>query len=299
MMNACVETTRPFGVKTMVSLNAIMVDGTGMCGSCRVTVGSEIKFACVDGPDFDGHQVDFKELMLRQKRFKGEEAAANTDYAHVCNVEKVLFEQGKHNYKKYKDLAPLATKMPERDPLERSRNFKEVNLGYSMADALAEAERCIMCSKAACIAGCPVGIDIPRFIRHLLVRDIDGAQAVINESNLFPSVCGRVCPQESQCEAQCVVGRKLESVAIGRLERFVGDNARPQKVGAAALRTPSSARWRSSAPDPRAWRWRRTCGATAATSPSTRRCTWSAACCSTASRRSACRATSSAARSTT
>jgi homotetrameric NADPH-dependent glutamate synthase len=228
MMNACVETTRPFGVKTMVSLNAIMVDGTGMCGSCRVTVGKEVKFACVDGPDFDGHQVDFKELMLRQKRFKGEESAASSDYAHVCQVEKTLFEQNKKNYKKYKDLAPHATPMPERDPLERSRNFKEVNLGYSMADALAEAERCIMCSKPACIEGCPVGIDIPRFIKHLLVRDIDGALAVINESNLLPSICGRVCPQESQCEAQCVVGRKLESVAIGRLERFVGDNAHPR-----------------------------------------------------------------------
>ena len=230
MMNACVETTRPYGVKTMVSLNAIMVDGTGMCGSCRVTVGDEIKFACVDGPDFDGHQVDFKELMLRQKRFKGEESTANTDYAHVCQVEKTLFEQNKRNYKKYKDLAPHATKMPERDALERSRNFKEVNLGYSMADALAEAERCIMCSKPACIEGCPVSIDIPRFIRHLLVRDVDGALAVINESNLLPSICGRVCPQESQCEAQCVVGRKLESVAIGRLERFVGDNARPRQA---------------------------------------------------------------------
>jgi len=230
MMNACVEVTRPFGVKTMVSLNAIMVDGTGMCGSCRVTVGNEIKFACVDGPDFDGHQVDFKELMLRQKRFKGEEATASTDYAHVCHVEKVLFEQGKTNYKKYKDLAPHATKMPERDPLERSRNFKEVNLGYSMADALAEAERCIMCSKAACVEGCPVSIDIPRFIRHVLVRDLEGALSVINESNLLPSICGRVCPQESQCEAQCVVGRKLESVAIGRLERFVGDNAPRRKV---------------------------------------------------------------------
>ncbi len=230
MMNACVETTRPFGVKTMVSLNAIMVDGTGMCGSCRVTVGEEIKFACVDGPDFDGHQVDFKELLLRQKRFKGEEATANTDYAHVCQVEKVLFDENKHNYKKYKDLAPLATKMPERDPLERSRNFKEVNLGYSMADALAEAERCIMCSKAACVAGCPVSIDIPGFIKHLLVRDIEGALAVINQSNLMPSICGRVCPQESQCEAQCVVGRKLESVAIGRLERFVGDSAKPRKA---------------------------------------------------------------------
>jgi NADPH-dependent glutamate synthase beta subunit-like oxidoreductase len=77
--------------------------------------------------------------------------------------------------------------MPERDPLERSRNFKEVNRGYSLADALAEAERCIMCSKPACVAGCPVSIDIPRFIRHLLVRDVDGALGVINESNLFPS----------------------------------------------------------------------------------------------------------------
>src|SRR5512137_2099634 len=234
MMNACVETTRPFGVKTMVSLNAIMVDGTGMCGSCRVTVGNEIKFACVDGPDFDGHQVDFKELMLRQKRFKGEESTANTDYAHVCEVDKQLFADGKRNYKKFKDLPPHAVKMPERDALERSRNFKEVNLGYSMADALAEAERCIMCTKPTCIEGCPVGIDIPRFIRHLLVRDLDGALGVINESNLFPSVCGRVCPQESQCEAQCQVGRNkktpMESVAIGRLERFIGDNAPPAKA---------------------------------------------------------------------
>jgi homotetrameric NADPH-dependent glutamate synthase len=239
MMNACVETTRPSGVKTMVSLNAIMVDGTGMCGSCRVTVGGEIKFACVDGPDFDGHQVDFKELLLRQRRFKGEESKASEDYAHVCNVEKQLFDEGKRNYKKYKDLPPHAVKMPERDALERSRNFKEVNLGYSMADALAEAERCIQCSKPTCIEGCPVGIDIPRFIRHLLVRDMDGALAVINESNLFPSVCGRVCPQESQCEAQCVVAKNkklpMESVAIGRLERFVGDNAHAPKAAPPAL----------------------------------------------------------------
>jgi len=230
MMNACAETSRPFGVKTMVSLNAIMVDGTGMCGSCRVTVDGEVKFACVDGPDFDGHQVDFRELMLRQKRFKGEEQEANDDYARVCHVEEVLFKQDKKNYKKYKDLAPLATKMPERDAGERARNFKEVNLGYAMADAIAEAERCIMCSKPACVEGCPVSIDIPRFIKHILVRDIDGARDVINESNLLPSICGRVCPQESQCEAQCVVGRKLESVAIGRLERFVGDNAGPRKT---------------------------------------------------------------------
>jgi len=234
MMSACVETTRPYGVKTMVSLNAIMVDGTGMCGSCRVSVDGEVKFACVDGPDFDGHRVDFKELLLRQKRFKGEESRASAEYAHVCNVEKVLFEQEKRNYKKLKELSQNAVKMPERNAQERSRNFKEVNLGYSLQDALEEAERCIQCAKPACISGCPVSIDIPRFIRHLLVRDLDGALGAINESNLFPSVCGRVCPQESQCEAQCIIGKnkkqEMEPVAIGRLERFVGDNARAPKA---------------------------------------------------------------------
>ena len=230
MMNACVETTRPFGAKTMVSLNAIMVDGTGMCGSCRVTVDGQVRFACVDGPDFDGHQVDFKELIARQKRFKGQEAKANSDYEHVCNLEKTLFEDEKRSYKKLTALEPTQTPMPERDAFERARNFKEVNLGYDLADALEEAERCIQCKKPTCISGCPVSIDIPRFIRHLIVRDLDGALDVINESNLFPSVCGRVCPQETQCEAQCVIARKMEPVAIGRLERFVGDHARPPTV---------------------------------------------------------------------
>jgi homotetrameric NADPH-dependent glutamate synthase len=232
MMSACVETTRPFGVKTMVSLNAIMVDGTGMCGSCRVSVGKEVKFACVDGPDFDGHQVDFKELLTRQKRFKGQEAAASEDYAHVCNLEKQLFEEEKHNYKKIRDLVPHQTKMPERDAKVRAGTFDEVNLGYSLADALKEAERCIQCAKPTCIAGCPVQIDIPRFIRHVLVRDLDGALAVINEASIFPSVCGRVCPQETQCEAQCIIAKKVESVGIGRLERFVGDHARSRPVSA-------------------------------------------------------------------
>jgi glutamate synthase (NADPH) small chain len=234
MMNACVETTRPFGVKTMVSLNTIMVDGTGMCGSCRVTVGGEVKFACVDGPDFDGHQVDFKELLTRQRRFKRQETQANEDFDHVCQVEKTLIIDGKRNYKKFSALEAEQVKMPERDAHERAQNFKEVNLGYSIADALREAERCIQCAKPTCIAGCPVGIDIPTFIRKVLVRDVDGALETIYQSSIFPSICGRVCPQETQCEAQCILvrnkGRKLEAVGIGRLERFVGDHAHPPKA---------------------------------------------------------------------
>ena len=228
MMHACTDTSRPFGVKTMVSLNTIMVDGTGMCGSCRVTVDGEVKFACVDGPDFDGHKVDFKELHARQKRFKKQEQQAIDDVAHVCNVEEQLFAQGKRTYKKYSALERTQVKMPERDPSERAGSFAEVNLGYSYAAALREAERCIQCINPTCIDGCPVSIDIPRFIRHLLVRDLEGAVSAIHESSIFPSVCGRVCPQESQCEAQCVlIKAKMEPVAIGRLERFVGDNAPP------------------------------------------------------------------------
>ncbi|MBK1722308.1 NADPH-dependent glutamate synthase [Thiocystis violacea] len=230
MMNACVETTRPFGVKTMVSLNTIMVDGTGMCGSCRVSIDGQTRFACVDGPDFDGHQVDFAELMARQLRFRNEEARAREDYAHICQLERALFEEEKRNYKKIKDLAPKQTPMPERDPRERARHFQEVNLGYELEMALREAERCLQCAKPKCVAGCPVQIDIPGFIRHLLVRDIDGAAAVIRQSNAFPSICGRVCPQETQCEAQCIITAKVEPVAIGRLERFVGDHAGRPRV---------------------------------------------------------------------
>jgi homotetrameric NADPH-dependent glutamate synthase len=231
MMQACTETTRPYDVKTLVSLNTVMVDGTGMCGSCRVTVGGTVKFACVDGPDFDAHQIDFAELMARQKRFEREETKAREDQAHVCSLEQKLIVDGKRTYKKYAALERHQVKMPERDPIERSQHFGEVNLGYGWAAALREAERCIQCAKPTCIDGCPVSIDIPRFIRHLLVRNVDAAVEAIHESSIFPSVCGRVCPQERQCEAQCVlVKAKMEPVAIGRLERFVGDHALPAKV---------------------------------------------------------------------
>lgn len=234
MMHACVETTRPYGVKTMVSLNTIMVDGTGMCGSCRVTVDGTVKFACVDGPDFDGHAVDFVELKARQKRFHDEEKRANADHDHVCNLEKVLIIDGKRTYKKMNQVTRHQTPMPERNAQERAANFKEVNLGYDLEDALLEAERCLQCRKPTCTAGCPVGVDIPGFIRNLLVRNLDGAIAAINESSLFPSICGRVCPQESQCEQSCLLSNQMEPVAIGRIERFIGDHARPAKVVAPA-----------------------------------------------------------------
>ncbi|MDR3326364.1 MAG: NADPH-dependent glutamate synthase [Rhodospirillaceae bacterium] len=230
MMQACAETTRPYNVRTMVSLNTIMVDGTGMCGSCRVTVNGQIKFACIDGPDFDGHKVDFVELHARQKRFKKEEIRANENLTHICNLEKKLFTDGKRTYKKISELSPYQHKMPERNAAERSTNFKEVNLGYSMDDACQEAERCIQCHRPTCMSECPVSIDIPQFIRHLLVRNVNAALETIYESSIFPSICGRVCPQESQCEAKCVLSRNMEPVAIGRLERFIGDNAIPTKV---------------------------------------------------------------------
>jgi glutamate synthase (NADPH/NADH) small chain len=225
MMKACAALTRASGVPTLASINTLMVDGTGMCGACRVTVGGQIRFACVDGPDFDAHAVDFEELLARQGRFAREEARATEDYAHLCQVEHQLFELGAHEYKKIKSLAPYQAPMPERDATERVRHFEEVGLGYSLADALSEAERCIQCTRAPCVGGCPVGVDIPGFIRHVLVRDFDAALEVIHRTNAFPSICGRVCPQESQCEAHCIVGKKLEPVGIGRLERFVGDRA--------------------------------------------------------------------------
>ncbi len=226
MMRACAEVTRGPGVPTSVSLNSIMVDGTGMCGSCRVSVDGVTRFACVDGPDFDAHQVDFDELASRQRRFVHDERRARDDYEHRCAVEQQLFVDGRRTYKKLREIEPTKVPMPERDAAARSRTFDEVSLGYSLSEALREAERCLQCSRPTCISGCPVSVDIPRFIRHLLVKDVDGALAVIRETNVLPSVCGRVCPQESQCESQCVIGRKLEPVAIGRLERFVGDHGR-------------------------------------------------------------------------
>lgn len=114
-------------------------------------------------------------------------------------------------------------KMPELDPEERIHHFNEVSTGYTLEMALEEAERCIDCKNPTCIKGCPVGVKINEFIKAIKEKDLMHAYELIQQTNAFPSVCGRVCPQESQCEAKCVRGIKGEPVAIGRLERFVGD----------------------------------------------------------------------------
>ncbi|MGC8719052.1 MAG: NADPH-dependent glutamate synthase [Thermodesulforhabdaceae bacterium] len=113
--------------------------------------------------------------------------------------------------------------MPAQDPVARRRNFDEVALGYTEELALTEANRCLQCKNAPCVEGCPVGVLIPQFIKALREGDMEGAVRAMKEKNSLPAVCGRVCPQEVQCEAKCVRGKKGEPVAIGRLERFVGD----------------------------------------------------------------------------
>lgn len=117
------------------------------------------------------------------------------------------------------------TPVRELDPVVRARNFEEVNCGYTEPEAILESERCLFCPDPKCIAGCPVNINIPDFIQKIGEKDYRGAYDVITGTNLLPAVCGRVCPQENQCEGVCVVGESLVPVAIGRLERFVGDLA--------------------------------------------------------------------------
>ena len=117
------------------------------------------------------------------------------------------------------------TAMPEQEPAARAKNFAEVACGYSLDDALREAERCLLCPDQPCVRGCPVAIAIPDFIKKIAEKNFHGAYDVITDTNLLPAVCGRVCPQETQCEGVCTVGDALEPVAIGRLERFIGDMA--------------------------------------------------------------------------
>ncbi|MDR1534752.1 MAG: NADPH-dependent glutamate synthase [Planctomycetota bacterium] len=217
MMRAVAETTRPFKVKTIVSLNSIMIDGTGMCGGCRVEVGGETKFTCVDGPEFDAHQVNFALLLSRLSPYRTREAESYRRHREPEEAE----------VKK----APGRVPMPEQPPLVRAGNFNEVALGYQAEMARSEAARCLQCKKAPCAGGCPVNVDIPAFIREIRDSRFAAAARILKRTNNLPAVCGRVCPQETQCEARCVLGRKGEPVAIGRLERFAADAEAAQGGG--------------------------------------------------------------------
>ncbi|NLW35206.1 bifunctional dihydroorotate dehydrogenase B NAD binding subunit/NADPH-dependent glutamate synthase [Syntrophorhabdus aromaticivorans] len=212
MMMAVANTTKPYNLKTIVSLNTIMVDGTGMCGCCRATIGGETRFVCVDGPEFDGHQVDFKELVARQKMYNREERRAMWD--HQCKME---FQAKQLKKTKRRE------RMPEQDPKKRIQNFNEVALGYTRENAIREANRCLSCKNMPCVEGCPVNVKIPDFIKKVKEGDFMGAIHIIKGTNALPAVCGRVCPQETQCEQRCILGKKGEPIAIGRLERFCAD----------------------------------------------------------------------------
>ncbi len=129
-------------------------------------------------------------------------------------------------------MADKKVKVPvrEQEPKVRATNFEEVCYGYNMEEAMLEAQRCLNCKNPRCVAGCPVGINIPAFIQNVKVGEIEEAAKVIAQSSSLPAVCGRVCPQESQCEGQCIMGMKNDSVSIGKLERFVADWSRKNKI---------------------------------------------------------------------
>lgn len=231
-----------YGVPNDVSLNTIMVDGTGMCGACRLTIGGKTRFVCIDGPEFNGDEVDWNEMMSRMKTFKGEEAEEMQHYAdHVGNIHV------KNNQKEvdftHVDISKLTSeeplkakdrmkiprvKMPELDPVYRATTrTEEVNIGLTPEMAVREAQRCLNCKHPSCVEGCPVNINIPGFIKEIEKGEFLKAASILKETSALPAVCGRVCPQEKQCESRCIHHKmNSEPVAIGYLERFAADYER-------------------------------------------------------------------------
>lgn len=243
MMKFVALTTKKYNIPTEASLNTIMVDGTGMCGACRVTVGGKTKFVCVDGPEFDAHQVDFDEMLSRLRQYKTEETNASlqdtnaprtnlpTDYQlEAGTAHDVPPFEGKAKER----VAIPRVKMNELAPHERIHSlYAEVNQGLTFEQAVTEAHRCLNCKNPTCVEGCPVNINIPGFIKQLEFGNVLGAAQIIAESSTLPAVCGRVCPQEKQCESKCIhLKMGHEPVAIGYLERFVADNAPKAEAGA-------------------------------------------------------------------
>lgn len=262
MMKFCCLLTKKYNIPTDVSLNTIMVDGTGMCGACRVSVGGKTKFVCVDGPEFDGHQVDFDEMMKRMKAFSAEEKAAMEAFQNSPSAKRFVPTE-KHNtempecptdssesatsestrdslwrielrkaMKPKERMAIERVEMPEMEAKLRAAELKEeVNMGLSFDQAKQEAKRCLDCNNPGCVTGCPVNIDIPSFVKNIEVGNITEAAKVLRKYSALPAVCGRVCPQEKQCESKCIhlkTGGK--AVAIGYLERFAADNADKKKL---------------------------------------------------------------------
>ncbi|MCK5780652.1 MAG: NADPH-dependent glutamate synthase [Psychrilyobacter sp.] len=210
MMKFAAMLTKKLEIPTTVSMNPLMVDGTGMCGACRVVIDGVVKFACVDGPEFDGHKVNFDEAQnrLRLRRENKLEHGENKN----CPIEHVEITDPK------KRVQPSIL-----EATSRSQCFEEVNLGFSLDEAVREAKRCLVCKNPRCVPACPVGIDIPGFIKEIKEAKIEDSAKILAKYTKLASVCGRVCPQEKQCEGACIVGIKSEPVAIGLLERFIGD----------------------------------------------------------------------------
>ena len=249
MMKFVALTTKKYSIPTEASLNTIMVDGTGMCGACRVTVGGKTKFVCVDGPEFDAHQVDFDEMLSRLRQYKDEELRSSivtsehlntSEPSELLNTSELLNSSSAASEPlppfqgTAKDRVAIPrVKMNELEPQERIKSlYAEVNQGLTFKQAITEAHRCLNCKNPTCVEGCPVNINIPGFIKQLEIGNVAGAAEIIAESSTLPAVCGRVCPQEKQCESKCIhlkMGHK--PVAIGYLERFVADNAPKAESG--------------------------------------------------------------------
>ena len=245
MMKFVALTTKKYNIPTEASLNTIMVDGTGMCGACRVTVDGKTKFVCVDGPEFDAHKVDFDEMLSRLRQYKTEELMAYEEslkgeatHEHTAQIGakasiEIIHEVAPFEGKAKDRVAIPRVKMNELAPDLRIQSlYKEVNQGLTFEQAVTEAHRCLNCKNPTCVEGCPVNINIPGFIKQLEIGNVAGAADIIAESSTLPAVCGRVCPQEKQCESKCIhLKMGHEAVAIGYLERFVADNAPKAESG--------------------------------------------------------------------
>ena len=257
MMKFCCLLTQKYNLPTDVSLNTIMVDGTGMCGACRLTIGGKTKFVCIDGPEFDGALVDWDEMFKRMGTFKDVEREEMEHFEeHLATVEAAKKKEStdvtmdveptnesvaeltnrdaewrkalRASMKPKERTSIERVKMPELDPVYRATTrTEEVNIGLTKEMALTEAKRCLDCPKPSCMEGCPVNINIPSFVKNIERGQFLAAAKVLKNTSALPAVCGRVCPQEKQCESRCVHQKMNKpAVAIGYLERFAADYER-------------------------------------------------------------------------